>query len=282
MQLRFTKMHGLGNDFVVIDLLSQNAQLSADQIRHIADRHLGIGCDQVLLVEPPATTDTDFHYRIYNCDGTEVEQCGNGARCFGKFVTDKKLTGKRHLKVSTNTGLINIDVVDNNTFRVDMGVPNFDPASLPFVPSTVLANDASANIYTIDHTQGSSDISAVSMGNPHAVIVVDNIDTADVAGLGKLLECHSQFPNNVNVGFMQIISRNSIKLRVFERGVGETQACGSGACAAVAAGINNGILDAEVDVELLGGQLNIQWSGGNTALIMTGSATKVFDGKITL
>ena len=282
MQLRFTKMHGLGKDFVVIDLLSQNAQLSADQIRHIADRHLGIGCDQVLLVEPPATTDTDFHYRIYNCDGTEVEQCGNGARCFGKFVTDKKLTGKRHLKVSTNTGLINIDVVDNNTFRVDMGVPNFDPASLPFVPSTVLANDASANIYTIDHTQGSSDISAVSMGNPHAVIVVDNIDTADVAGLGKLLECHSQFPNNVNVGFMQIISRNSIKLRVFERGVGETQACGSGACAAVAAGINNGILDAEVDVELLGGQLNIQWSGGNTALIMTGSATKVFDGKITL
>ena len=282
MQLRFTKMHGLGNDFVVIDLLSQNAQLSADQIRHIADRHFGIGCDQVLLVEPPATTDTDFHYRIYNCDGTEVEQCGNGARCFGKFVTDKKLTGKRHLKVSTNTGLINIDVVDNNTFRVDMGVPNFDPASLPFVPSTVLANDASANIYTIDHTQGSSDISVVSMGNPHAVMVVDNIDTADVAGLGKLLECHSQFPNNVNVGFMQIISRNSIKLRVFERGVGETQACGSGACAAVAAGINNGILDAEVDVELLGGQLNIQWSGGNTALIMTGSATKVFDGKITL
>ena len=282
MQLRFTKMHGLGNDFVVIDLLSQNAQLSADQIRHIADRHLGIGCDQVLLVEPPATTDTDFHYRIYNCDGTEVEQCGNGARCFGKFVTDKKLTGKQHLKVSTNTGLINIDVVDNNTFRVDMGVPNFDPASLPFVPSTVLANDASANIYTIDHTQGSNDISAVSIGNPHAVMVVDNIDTADVAGLGKLLECHSQFPNNVNVGFMQIISRNSIKLRVFERGVGETQACGSGACAAVAAGINNGILDAEVDVELLGGQLNIQWSGGNTALIMTGSATKVFDGKITL
>ena len=282
MQLRFTKMHGLGNDFVVIDLLSQNAQLSADQIRHIADRHLGIGCDQVLLVEPPATTDTDFHYRIYNCDGTEVEQCGNGARCFGKFVTDKKLTGKRHLKVSTNTGLINIDVVDNNTFRVDMGVPNFDPASLPFVPSTVLANDASANIYSIDHTQGSNDISAVSMGNPHAVMVVDNIDTADVAGLGKLLECHSQFPNNVNVGFMQILSRNSIKLRVFERGVGETQACGSGACAAVAAGINNGILDAEVDVELLGGQLNIQWSGGKTALIMTGSATKVFDGKITL
>jgi len=282
MQLRFTKMHGLGNDFVVIDLLSQNAQLSADHIRRIADRHLGIGCDQVLLVEPPTTTDTDFHYRIYNCDGTEVEQCGNGARCFGKFVTDKKLTGKRHLKVSTNTGLINIDVVDNNTFRVDMGAPNFDPASLPFIPSKALADDESTSTYTIDHTQGSSDISAVSMGNPHAVMVVDNIDTADVAGLGKLLECHSQFPNNVNVGFMQILSRNSIKLRVFERGVGETQACGSGACAAVAAGINNGILDAEVDVELLGGQLNIQWSGGKTALIMTGSATKVFDGKITL
>lgn len=282
MQLRFTKMHGLGNDFVVIDLLSQNAQLSADHIRHIANRYLGIGCDQVLLVEPPTTTDTDFHYRIYNCDGTEVEQCGNGARCFGKFVTDKKLTGKRQLKVSTNTGLINIDVVDNNTFRVDMGVPNFDPASLPFTPDLALANDTQTNTYTINHTQGSSDISIASMGNPHAVLVVDNIDTADVAGLGKVLECHSQFPNNVNVGFMQIISRNRVKLRVFERGVGETQACGSGACAAVATGINNGLLDAGVDVELIGGQLNIQWSGGNTPLIMTGSATKVFDGKMTL
>jgi len=282
MQLRFTKMHGLGNDFVVIDLLSQNAQLSADHIRHIANRHLGIGCDQVLLVEPPTTTDTDFHYRIYNCDGTEVEQCGNGARCFGKFVTDKKLTGKRQLKVSTNTGHINIDVVDNNTFRVDMGVPNFDPASLPFTPDLALANDTQTNTYTINHTQGSSDISIASMGNPHAVLVVDNIDTADVAGLGKVLECHSQFPNNVNVGFMQIISRNRVKLRVFERGVGETQACGSGACAAVATGINNGLLDAGVDVELIGGQLNIQWSGGNTPLIMTGSATKVFDGKMTL
>lgn len=282
MQLRFTKMHGLGNDFVVIDLLSQNAQLSADHIRHIANRHLGIGCDQVLLVEPPTTTDTDFHYRIYNCDGTEVEQCGNGARCFGKFVTDKKLTGKRQLKVSTNTGLINIDVVDNNTFRVDMGVPNFDPAALPFIPDAALANNTQTNTYTILHTQGSSDISVASMGNPHAVLVVDNIDTADVEGIGKVLECHSQFPSNVNVGFMQILSRNRIKLRVFERGVGETQACGSGACAAVATGINNGLLDAEVDVELLGGQLNIQWSGGNAALIMTGSATKVFDGKITL
>ena len=282
MQLRFTKMHGLGNDFVVIDLLSQNAQLSADHIRHIANRHLGIGCDQVLLVEPPTTTDTDFHYRIYNCDGTEVEQCGNGARCFGKFVTDKKLTGKRQLKVSTNTGLINIDVVDNNTFRVDMGVPNFDPAALPFIPDAALANNTQTNNYTILHTQGSSDISVASMGNPHAVLVVDNIDTADVEGIGKVLECHSQFPSNVNVGFMQILSRNRIKLRVFERGVGETQACGSGACAAVATGINNGLLDAEVDVELLGGQLNIQWSGGNAALIMTGSATKVFDGKITL
>ena len=276
MQLRFTKMHGLGNDFVVIDLLSQNAKLTAAHIRHIANRHLGIGCDQVLLVEPPATIDTDFHYRIYNCDGNEVEQCGNGARCFGKFVTDKKLTGKRQLKVSTNTGLINIDVVDSSTLSVDMGVPNFNPASLPFT------TDKAANSYIINHDLGSSEISAVSMGNPHAVMVVDNIDTADVQGLGKVLECHTQFPNHVNVGFMQILSRNAIKLRVFERGVGETQACGSGACAAVAAGINNGILDNEVNVELLGGQLNIQWLGGDTSLNMTGSATKVFDGKITL
>ena len=276
MQLRFTKMHGLGNDFVIIDLLSQNAKLTAAHIRYIANRHLGIGCDQVLLVEPPATTGTDFHYRIYNCDGNEVEQCGNGARCFGKFVTDKKLTGKRQLKVSTNTGLINIDVIDSNTLRVDMGAPNFNPASLPFT------TDKAANSYTINHDLGASEISAVSMGNPHAVMVVDNLDTANVKGLGKVLECHTQFPNNVNVGLMQILSRNAIKLRVFERGVGETQACGSGACAAVAAGINNGILDSEVDVTLLGGQLNIQWSGGNAPLMMTGNATKVFDGKITL
>lgn len=276
MQLRFTKMHGLGNDFVVIDLLSQNAKLTAEQIRYIADRHIGIGCDQVLLVEPPTTTDTDFHYRIYNCDGNEVEQCGNGARCFGKFVTDKKLSGKRQLKVSTKAGQINIDVVDSNTVRVEMGTPNFDPASLPFVI------DTAAKTYSVSHEQGTSEISAVSMGNPHAVMVVDNIDTAAVNSLGKVLECHSQFPNNVNVGFMQILSRNAIKLRVYERGVGETQACGSGACAAVAAGINNGLLDAEVNVELVGGQLTIQWSGGNSPLIMTGSATKVFDGKITL
>ena len=163
-----------------------------------------------------------------------------------------------------------------------MGVSNFDPASLPFTPDLAIANDTQTTTYTINHTQGSNDISIASMGNPHAVLVVDNIDTADVAGLGKVLECHSQFPNNVNVGFMQIISRNRVKLRVFERGVGETQACGSGACAAVATGINNGLLDAGVDVELIGGQLNIQWSGGNTPLIMTGSATKVFDGKMTL
>ena len=276
MQLRFTKMHGLGNDFVVIDLLSQNVKLTAKHIRQLADRHLGIGCDQVLLVEAPTTTDADFHYRIFNCDGNEVEQCGNGARCFGKFVTDKKLSGKRHLKVSTNSGKINIDMVDGNTVRVAMGTPNFDPASLPFT------TDSKANTYTIDHELGSSDISAVSMGNPHAVMVVDDIDTADINRLGKILESHSQFPRNVNVGFMQILSRNAIKLRVYERGVGETQACGSGACAAVAAGINNGLLDAEVDVTLLGGQLTIQWSGGNADLSMTGSATKVFDGKITL
>ena len=276
MQLRFTKMHGLGNDFVVIDLLSQNAKLSAEHIRQIADRHRGVGCDQVLLVEPPATAETDFHYRIYNCDGNEVEQCGNGARCFGKFIADKKLSGKSQLTVSTNTGIIHIDRVDRDIYRVDMGQPDFNPQSIPFDVNT------QANSYTIEHAMGSSEIGAVSVGNPHAVIVVDNVDTAPVAELGVILEPHKQFPKRENRGFMQILSRNAIKLRVFERGVGETQACGSGACAAVASGIQRGLLDNEVDVALLGGNLMIQWQGDGSSLVMFGDATKVFDGKIKL
>ncbi len=276
MQLRFTKMHGLGNDFVVIDLLSQDANLSAEQIRYIANRTRGVGCDQVLLVEPPATANTDFHYRIFNCDGNEVEQCGNGARCFGKFVIDKKLTGKRKLLVSTANGLLTIDVLQNNTVRVEMGIPQFSPEKIPF------AAKEQANFYTVEHSLGSTEISAVSMGNPHAVIIVDSIDDAPVSELGSVLEKHERFPERVNVGFMQILSPTAIKLRVFERGTGETQACGSGACAAVVTGQKNGILDATVDVELLGGHLTIHWPGGSAPVVMTGSATKVYDGKIKI
>lgn len=276
MQLRFSKMHGLGNDFVVIDLVSQNAKLSADHIRFIADRHRGIGCDQVLLIEPPHTADTDFHYRIFNCDGNEVEQCGNGARCFGKFITDKKLSGKKTLNVSTKGGLIRIDILDRDTVRVDMGVPQFDPANIPFNA------EAKAKSYRIAHSQGESDISVVSMGNPHAILLVDAVNTAAVQTLGPILEAHERFPERANIGFMQIESRSKIKLRVFERGVGETCACGSGACAAVAAGINNGHLDPRVEVALRGGNLTIEWQGKNASLVMTGDAKKVFDGKIKL
>ncbi len=283
-------MHGLGNDFVVIDLVSQNARLSPEQIRFIANRHLGIGCDQLLLVEPPATPDTDFHYRIFNCDGGEVEQCGNGARCFGKFVFDKKLSGKKHLKVSTKKGVIGIDIVDRDHVRVDMGVPELEAEKVPFTRAEQarVSNDvhghsqANGEYYQLAHSEGNSIISIASMGNPHGVLIVDDVDTAPVETLGPILEAHEQFPERANIGFMEICSRDHIRLRVFERGVGETCACGTGACAAVATGINNGLLDNEVRVSLRGGDLTIQWPGGKAPLIMTGDANKVFDGKIKL
>ena len=280
MQIRFTKMHGLSNDFVVIDLLSQNAEFSALQIRQLADRHRGIGCDQLLLVEAPKSPETDFHYRIFNADGEEVEQCGNGARCFGKFVSDKRLTGKRRLRVSTMTGEISIEVIDATTVCVDMGVPNLSPESLSFIADQ--APCLNQNSFLVAHALGESELNLVSMGNPHAVILVDDTDNANVDILGPLLESHTSFPDRVNVGFMQVVNRETIKLRVFERGVGETQACGSGACAAVAAGIHRGLLAERVSVQLLGGELTIQWAGGNNSLLMTGSVTKVFDGKINL
>ena len=280
MQIRFTKMHGLGNDFVVIDLLSQNAELSALQIQYLADRHRGIGCDQLLLVEAPKSPETDFYYRIFNANGEEVEQCGNGARCFGKFVSDKRLTGKRRLRVSTMTGEISIEVIDETTVCVDMGVPNLSPEALPFI--TDQAPCLNQNSFLVAHALGESELDLVSMGNPHAVMLVDDADSANGDILGPLLESHTSFPDRVNVGFMQIVNRETIKLRVFERGIGETQACGSGACAAVAAGIHRGLLAERVSVQLLGGELKIQWAGGNNSLLMTGSATKVFDGKINL
>lgn len=261
---------------MIFDLLSQNANLTTEHIRYIADRRRGIGCDQVLLVEPPHSPDDDFHYRIFNSDGNEVEQCGNGARCFGKFVYDKKLSGKTKLRVSTNTGIIRITLLDTDTVQVDMGVPIFEPARIPFIV------DQQADRYQLTHEQGQSEIAAVSIGNPHAVLLVDDVDAAPVLTLGALLEKHSQFPERVNVGFMQRLSSSAIKLRVFERGVGETQACGTGACAAVVSGQRQGILDDTVVAELRGGKLTIQCLGENEPVLMTGDACKVYDGKITL
>lgn len=276
MLLRFTKMHGLGNDFVVIEALSQEVDLSPGQIRFIADRHRGIGCDQVLLVEPPIDPEVDFHYRIFNSDGGEVEHCGNGARCFGKFVTDKRLTGNNPIKVSTANGVIEIRLDKDGLVSVDMGAPVFTPEKIPF------ATDSEQTSYTIDSSHGAVEASVVSMGNPHAVLVVDSTSDAAVLDIGSELEQHPRFPEHVNVGFMEVVSRQQIRLRVYERGVGETQACGTGACAAVVAGQQRGLLDEKVEVELTGGKLQIEWQGNNSPVIMTGPTSKVFEGKIRL
>lgn len=276
MLLRFTKMHGLGNDFVVIDGVSQNVHLDRQQIQYIANRNFGVGCDQLLIIEPPPQPDIDFNYRIYNANGEEVEQCGNGARCLGKYVSDKKLTGKRNIRISTCNALLHIEMLSANSVRVDMGQPKFSPSEIP------LKADKQQLTHTIEHSKGSSEITAVSMGNPHAVIVVDDINNAPVETVGPILESHPDFPNKVNVGFMQILSPNSIKLRVFERGVGETKACGTGACAAVVAGRLLGLLENHVEAHLLGGALNIEYAGENSSVFMTGDAVKVFDGKLKL
>lgn len=283
MLLRFTKMHGLGNDFVVIDAITQDVDLSTEQIRFIADRHRGIGCDQVLLIEAPQNADVDFHYRIFNSDGGEVQQCGNGARCFAKYVSDKHLTGKRAIRVSTCAGILTLHIAKNNHYTVDMGEPIFEPANIPFnADAPVQMVEGASQLYRLSTTEGDIEFNALSMGNPHAVIVVDDIDSANVDRLGPLIESHPAFPERVNVGFMQIVSPKAIALRVYERGAGETQACGSGACAAVVAGRLRQKLEEDVEVTLLGGKLQIGWQGQGHAVMMTGSATKVFDGKIRL
>ena len=276
MQLKFSKMHGLGNDFVMIDFVSQRGFLGPEQVRHIADRRFGIGCDQVLIVEPPDQPDIDFRYRIYNADGGEVEQCGNGARCFARFVLDQRLTNKRVIRVQTLAGVITLRVTEDNQVEVDMGAPRCSPADVPFI-----ANELAAT-YTLDIASHQVDISAISMGNPHAVLVVDNVDTAPVAEWGPLIERHSRFPNRVNAGFMQVVNRQHIRLRVYERGAGETLACGTGACAAVVAGIQRGLLDSPVTVSLSGGQLPIGWAGDQHPVIMKGTATTVFRGQLKL
>ncbi|MDP2568404.1 diaminopimelate epimerase [Photobacterium damselae subsp. piscicida] len=276
MQINFSKMHGLGNDFMVVDAVTQNVFFSPDMVRRLADRHRGIGFDQLLIVEPPYNPETDFHYRIFNADGSEVEQCGNGARCFARFVSMKGLTNKYHISVSTKAGKMLLKLENDDQVTVNMGVPIFDPAKIPF-----RANQAEKT-YILRAGNQTVFCGAASMGNPHCVTVVDDVLTADVETLGPLLESHERFPERVNVGFMQVISRSEVKLRVYERGAGETQACGSGACAAVAIGRQQGLLDEEVTVSLPGGDLRIRWNDNGSNLFMTGPVAHVFDGQVLL
>ncbi len=276
MKLRFTKMHGLGNDFVVIDGISQRVRLSETRIRQLADRRFGVGCDQILLVEVPQNPDVDFRYRIFNADGSEVENCGNGARCFARFVSDRKLTGKRVIDVETAGGIITLHLLNNGDVRVDMGEPRLEPAQVPFEAT------ARQTTYTLDVAGESVDVSAVSMGNPHAVLLVESTASAPVERLGPLLESHPAFPRRVNVGFMEVVSPQEINLRVYERGAGETLACGTGACAAVVAGRLRNLLDSNVKVNLPGGSLSIEWQGEGQPVLMSGPAATVFHGQVKL
>jgi len=276
MKLSFTKMQGLGNDFVVIDAYSQPVSLSSAQIKQIADRHFGVGCDQLLVVEKSENPDVDFRYRIFNADGGEVEQCGNGARCFVRYVHDKGLTKKSQICVETASGIIYPKLEDNGLVTVDMGAPRFEPTQIPFIA------DQQAITYTLNVGHETVTISAISMGNPHAVQVVENVETAPVVTQGAKIETHERFPQRVNAGFMEIADEHHIKLRVFERGAGETLACGTGACAAAVAGIRLGKLQSPVMVKMRGGELSISWEGNDSPVMMTGPAVTVFDGQLTL
>lgn len=276
MEIQFTKMHGLGNDFVVIDAINQDIDLTEDQVRFIADRHFGVGCDQLLLVEASENVDVDFIYRIFNADGSEVEQCGNGARCFAVFVREKGLTNKDSIRVETASGIIELYIQPDGQVTVDMGVPELDPWNIPFNADTRLDE------YALDVNGQMLKIGAVSMGNPHAVTIVENVDTAAVDELGAVIERHPLFPNRVNAGFMQIIDDGHIRLRVYERGAGETLACGTGACAAMVVGRIQGRLAEDVQVDLPGGKLQISWQGEASPVMMTGPATTVFEGTITI
>ena len=280
MKLKFSKMHGLGNDFVVIDGVRQKVELTPEQARFLADRHFGVGCDQLLLVEASEQPDVDFRYRIFNADGGEVEQCGNGARCFARFVHEAGLAYKREIRVATQKGVITPRLENNGQVTVDMGAPRFSPVEIPFI------SDKEQLSYPLeiegDHATTTLQISVVSMGNPHAVQVVANVDAAPVAEQGPLIQAHPRFPERVNAGFMQVLDRGHIRLRVFERGAGETLACGTGACAAVVAGIRRGLLDSPVAVATRGGSLTIAWNGAGHSVLMTGPAVTVFTGEIEL
>jgi diaminopimelate epimerase len=276
MMLNFSKMHGLGNDFVVIDAINQSVSLDTEQVRRLADRHRGIGCDQLLIVEPAQQADSEFYYRIYNADGGEVEQCGNGARCFARFVRDKGLTRNDTILVDTAAGRITLQIEANGEVTVNMGQPRFAPTDIP------LKRDTAETEYSLNIDGELVYFGAVSMGNPHAVLLVDDIDSAPVAELGPRLESHHDFPNRVNVGFAQIVDRDQMRLRVFERGAGETEACGSGACAAMVVARQQGLVNDKVAVELRGGTLQISWAGDDSPVWMTGPATHVFDGQIEI
>jgi diaminopimelate epimerase len=272
----FTKMHGLGNDFVVFDATRQPIALTPEKIRRLADRRFGVGCDQVLVIEPATRADADFRYRIYNADGGEVEQCGNGARCMLRFVRDKGLTQKTEIAVETLGGVIRPRLEPDGQVTVNMGVPQFDPRAVPFDAPT------RQDVYGLSVDGQNIELSVLSMGNPHAVIVVADVERAPVATQGPLIEGHARFPRRVNVGYLQVVDRAHIRLRVYERGAGETLACGSGACAAVVAGRQRGLLDDKVTVALRGGELRIAWTGEGEPVWMTGPATAVFEGDVDL
>ncbi|MEI8362587.1 MAG: diaminopimelate epimerase [Betaproteobacteria bacterium] len=274
MEINFTKMHGAGNDFMVIDAINQSVHLTPQHIRTLAHRQFGVGFDQLLLVE--TSTIADFKYRIFNADGSEVAQCGNGARCFVRFVVDQHLTNKREINVETASGIITPKLEESGLVTVNMGAPKFSPDEIPFITDVV------SNAYSLEVGNQNVTVSVISMGNPHAVQIVDDVETAPVATLGSQIELHPQFPERVNAGFMQIIDAHHIKLRVFERGSGETLACGTGACAAVVAGIQLDLLESPVRVSARGGELQIAWLGGTTPVMMTGPTENVFTGTVRI
>ena len=273
-------MHGLGNDFAMLDLISQKVHVHQNLIARLADRRLGIGFDQLLTAEPPGNPDMDFRYTIFNADGSEAEQCGNGARCFLRFVRDQGLTSKTQVKLETSNGIIECKLEKDGNISVDMGPPKLAPQKIPFIADTPQINYEIALPEDAGIEARNISITAVNVGNPHAVISVSNVDSAPVNELGPIIESHPRFPERVNVGFMEVISRNKIKLRVFERGVGETRACGSGACAAVVAGRLQGSLDETVNVELPGGNLTVKWPGDDASIVMTGPACRVYEGRV--
>ena len=276
MLLRFTKMHGLGNDFMVLDLVSQHAHVQPKHVKLWGDRNTGVGFDQLLIVEAPSSPDVDFRYRIFNADGSEVEQCGNGARCFARFVQDKRLTTKRRIRVETKGGVIELNIRADGQIGVDMGPPRLVPSEIPFQA------DAEALSYPLTVDGQQLEIAAISMGNPHAVLRVDDLDKAPVHELGPRIEHHPRFPQRVNAGFLQVVDRQHARLRVWERGVGETQACGTGACAAAVAGIRQGWLQSPVQIDLPGGRLHIEWAGPGQPVMMTGPAVRVYEGQVRL
>ena len=280
MKISFTKMHGLGNDFMVLDLLANDIELSAAQIRKLADRHTGIGFDQLLQIEAPTEAGVDFNYRIFNPDGTEVEHCGNGARCFARYVSDKGLTTKNPISVKTLNRVLSLHINGNGEVTVDMGKPDFVPAQIPF-NANVQANSYHRELL-VDGRKLNLEFSALSMGNPHALIIVEDIENTAVKDIGEALGAHPDFPQGVNVGYMQILNRSRLILRVYERGVGETRACGTGACAAVVAGCLQGQLDDTVEVQSRGGQLSVNWRQQDSPVLMTGPVTTVYEGSIQL